>query len=132
MVVSLRNQLGIQFSAPLGSNLWGTRSMPLNLDRNLYLVIANHPAGAYVPEHDVCEMDRGHIVKDIAEDQFSDVAAVIEFNPAEHSSRNVTEDIALEVMQRWADAGEPLQHWQIAFVETHISVQAANEFRRAA
>jgi hypothetical protein len=78
--------------------------MTLNLDRQFYLIITDHKSGAYVPEQNVCEMDRAKVIKDIAEAQYTDVVAVIEFNPAEHSSRDVTESILSETeAMRFAD-----------------------------
>ena len=110
-----------------------TTATPLNLDKTFHLVICNSRTGAYAAERDLCDLDRATTVKDIAEGQFGgDIAAIIEFNPVEGTSRDATEDIASAVMTRWAGNGEPLSDWKLNFVESHIGIQAALSFRRAA
>ena len=102
----------------------------LNLDRQFYLIITDHKSGAYVPEQNVCEMDRAKVIKDIAEAQYTDVVAVIEFNPAEHSSRDVTADIMSEVLAHWEDVrGDDFSQWQIEAIEHHFGVRAANKYQ---
>lgn len=53
-----------------------------------------------------------------------------------HIHDGVTEDISEQVFQRvmtnLADNGEPLTDRQYAFIETHVSMQAAQSFQRAA
>lgn len=101
-------------------------------DRMVYLVICGHKSGPYIPERNIADMDRKSIVADIASGKIDDVLQVIEFNPIEGTSRDVTEDIAHDVMTVWADEGEPLLNWQFEFVEQFIGFRAANSFQRAA
>ena len=77
-------------------------------------------------------MDRATTLRHITEGQFEGLTQVIEINPVECICRDVTEDFALDVMRIWARSGEPLTDWQREYVELHVSVQAANSFRRAA
>jgi len=103
----------------------------LNLDRQLYLVISDHKSGAYIPEQNLCEMDRARVVKDISEAQYTDVVAVIEFNPVEHTSRDVTSEVMSEVLQHWEYVrGEDFSMWMIETVEQHFGVRAANKYRQ--
>lgn len=105
--------------------------MTLNLDRQLYLVITDHKSGAYIPEQNLCEMDRARVIKDIAEAQFTDVVAVIEFNPIERTSRDVTSDIMSEVLAHWEYVREDdFSGWMIDVVEHHFGVRAANKYRQ--
>lgn len=106
--------------------------MPAITDRMIYLVTVAHKGGNYLPERDVSDLDRATTVKDIATGQIEDLVQVIEVNVAEHTSRDVTEDIARDVMNVWANEAEPLADWQYQFVQQHVSVQAALSFRRAA
>jgi hypothetical protein len=101
-------------------------------DHMSYLVVVAHKDGAYLPERKLSDLDRATVIKDIADGQYEGLTQVIEFNPAEGICRDVTEDIAREVMTLWARQGEPLRNWQYEFVELHVSMQAAQSFRRAA
>jgi len=68
---------------------------PLKLDREFTLVICDHKDGPYIPE--VSDLDRTRaamVVKDIADCQYTDVLAVIEFNPVERTCREVTHEYA--------------------------------------
>lgn len=102
----------------------------INLDRMFYLVIRDHRSGAFVPEQDVADLDRASVIKSIAEAQHDDVLAVIEFNPVERTSRIVTEDIALTVIEQWEQRDEAFADWQVDFVEAHFGVSAANRYRK--
>ncbi len=105
----------------------------MNIDRMFYVVITKGQDGLLVEERQLSDMDRATTVKDISEGQFGpDVVKVIEFNPVEHTSRDVTESIASDVCDIWAWRGEELEGWQRDFVETHFSVSKANAMDRRA
>jgi hypothetical protein len=99
-----------------------------------YYVIFCHDQhhGAYAPERNQSDMDYDTTVRQIAAGEFYGVSTIIEFNPAENTSRDVTEDIALVVADRWSVTGEELTDTQIEFIECHLGVSTANSFRRAA
>ena len=77
-------------------------------------------------------MDRKTTIADIASGQIENVVAVYEACEEGPIFRDVTEDIARDVMAIWSDENEPLQDWQHSFVELFVSVTAAASFRRAA
>jgi hypothetical protein len=65
----------------------------LDLDRMFYMVVCNHKDGPLVYERMLADMNRGTVVAHLREGQFDDgVLAVIEFNPAEGTCREVTDD----------------------------------------
>ncbi len=101
-------------------------------DRMAYLVICHSNGAQYVAERDTSDFDRATTIKHIAEGQIENLVQVIELNPAEHTSRDVTEDIAREVMTIWAHQGEPLTFNQYSFVEFHVGTRAARSFLRVA
>jgi hypothetical protein len=101
-------------------------------DRMIYLVICSHKGAAYLHERDLADMDRVTTVQHVAEGQFETLVQVIELNPVEHTSRDVTEDIVSDVANIWAQGGEALTDWQRDFIEQHQGVIAANRYRRAA
>lgn len=106
--------------------------MTINLDKQLFLIICSDKGEHYVAERELCEMDSLNTLKSIAAGEWTDLASVIVFNPVEHICTDVTREFAVQAMSLWANSGEPLTDWQRDFVEQHISVQAANSFRRAA
>lgn len=99
-------------------------------DHMTYIVIEATRFGrtTYIAERDVCDMDRATTIRDIADAQYDRLAQVIEINPVEGTCRDVTEDIAREVMTVFASQGEPLSRWQRDFVEQHVGMQAAASF----
>jgi|ERR1700761_3972566 len=104
--------------------------MPIQ-DRMQYLIIVRSKNGAeYLAERSISDMDRATTVLDISEGQYEymSVLQVIEFNPAEHTSRDVTEDIAKEVVQIWADSDEPINFDQYEFAEMHAGTRVARSF----
>jgi hypothetical protein len=48
------------------------------------------------------------------------------------SVEDISEQVFCKVMSNLADNGEPLTDRQYAFIELHVSMQAAQSFRRAA
>lgn len=72
----------------------------LNLDQEFYIVICDHKSGAYFPETDLAKSTKEALLDDLVAGDYDDPVAVIYFNPAEGHSRDVSEDIAREWMQR--------------------------------
>jgi transcriptional regulator NrdR family protein len=106
--------------------------MPAIADRMIYFCTVATNSGDVVQERSVSDLDRASTVKDIAAGQIEDLVQVIECNVVEGTSRDVTSDIARDVMNIWANEAEPLADWQYVFVEMFVSKQAADSFRRAA
>ncbi len=102
----------------------------MNLDRQSFLIFEADRAGnIWIAEREWSDMDKQTTLEDVASGQFSDLVSVIEFNAFEHTSRDVTEDFAKEVADMWARGGEPLTDTQREFLEFHIGVSFANQFR---
>lgn len=79
--------------------------MAFNSDRSFFSVIAALSGDAYSAERDVSAMSFGQIVKDIADGQIEDVLTVIEFNPVEGWSNDVTADVLAEAFPEKTDTG---------------------------
>lgn len=94
--------------------------MTINLDMMRYIVIADHRSGAFLPERDLCNLDRKTTVQDIATGQIEDVMHVIEWNAAEKTSRDVTDDIMREAAESILDKHRyiDLNDWQRDFVDS--------------
>jgi len=106
--------------------------MPLISDRMIYLVTVAYEDGDYVSPRPLSDLDRATTIKDIASGEIEDLVQVLECNPVEGICRDVTTDIAREVMDVWANNGEPISNRQKNFIELHVSLSAARAFRRAA
>ena len=106
--------------------------MPLISDRMIYLVTTYSKDGNYLVERRLSDLDRKTTIKDIASGEIEDLVQVLECNPVEGICRDVTTDIAREVMDVWANNGEPISNRQKNFIELHVSLSAARAFRMAA
>ena len=95
-------------------------------DQMTYIVIA----GGTLMERRTDELDRKSVIKDIADGQYEDLEQVFEFNPAEHTSREVTEDICREAAQSILDnaSGDRLGDWAQNFVEQTLGLGAVREY----
>jgi hypothetical protein len=97
----------------------------------LYFIIQGHKISPYVAERDVSDMDRATTIRQIAEGQFENLRSVLELDLEKNTARDVTREMAGEVMDRWASEGnEPLSHWRRDFLEMHVGMRAANSFAR--
>lgn len=125
------NSSGSRSESSHPGSVYASHVRGLNLDRMSYLILECDRAGnIWIAEREWADMDRATTVDDIASGQFENLVSVIEFNPVEHGSRDVTEDFASEVAARWAD--EPLNEFRREFIEFHLGVSVANRFAQAA
>jgi hypothetical protein len=78
-------------------------------DVTVYLVLNDHGQfGIAYDETDPAEADRETIIRNFLSGQYSDALRVVAFNTAEGWSRDVSEDIAGEVLERAFDADDNL------------------------
>jgi hypothetical protein len=88
----------------------------------------------YLAERELSEMTSEATLRDMISGEWENVRQVIAISDSDKQSgvwTDVTDIFARACMNAWAQSGEPLTRWQRDFVETHISIQAANSFRRA-
>jgi hypothetical protein len=64
----------------------------------IYIARVAHKSGAYFPETDANATDRKSLIRDIVQGQIEDIEAVFAFDPEEGWARDVTEDIAHELL----------------------------------
>jgi hypothetical protein len=97
--------------------------MPLpNNDADFYLVIEGFgDRGPSFLETDVAQADRDTIVRNLISGQYEDALRVVSFNVAEGWSRDVSEDIAGEVIDRAYDADETLTEGTKRFIDRHVT-----------
>src|ERR1700721_2861936 len=103
------------------------RSGPL--DATLHMIIARHRNGAFAAERNASDLDLESTIADIMTGQIENVERVIAFNPAEAWSREVTEDIAIEIANRIGRDrgmnGAPIQPALRDFIEEHAGLDYA-------
>jgi hypothetical protein len=72
-------------------------------------------------ETDAAESDRETIVRNFISGQYENAIRVVAFNTAEGWSRDVSEDIANEVLDRAYDADETLAEGSKRFIDRHVT-----------
>jgi hypothetical protein len=82
-----------------------------------YLVLDHIGSSAVYPETEEIAADRLVIIRDISQGQYRHPLRVVAFNTAEGWSRDVTEDIARELVDNAVRSGEPLTRSARSFVE---------------
>jgi hypothetical protein len=92
-------------------------------DVTVYLVLNDHGQfGIAYDETDPAEADRETIIRNFLTGQYSDALRVVAFNTAEGWSRDVSEDIAGEVIERAFDADDNLSEDTTASGQPHSPV----------
>jgi hypothetical protein len=108
-----------------------SRLTPLvpNFDVAVHMVLDDFgkPGRAYL-EQDEAQASFGTIVDDLLTGQYSNPVRVVSFNTAEGWSRDVSEDVAREVVRRVVEDGRTLAASSRQFIEAHVD---ADEFARA-
>jgi hypothetical protein len=91
-------------------------------DVTVYLVVNDFGklGKAYV-ETDTAEADRETVIRNFLSGQYSNALRVVAFNTAEGWSRDVSEDIANEVLERAFDADENFSEDTKRFIDRYVS-----------
>jgi hypothetical protein len=74
-------------------------------------------------ETDTSEADRETIVRNFLSGQYNRPLRVVSFNVGEGWCRDVSEDVAIEVLQRAADAELDLPEATMAFIDRHGGIE---------
>jgi hypothetical protein len=89
-------------------------------DVTVYLVLNDHGQFGIAFETDPAEADRETIIRNFLTGQYSNALRVVAFNTAEGWSRDVSEDIAGEVLERAFDADDNLGEDTKRFIDRHV------------
>ena len=84
----------------------------------------SHPWTAFV-ETDIAEADRETALRNFLSGQYSNALRMIALNTAEDWSRDVSEDIADELLQRACDADDNLGEDTKRFIDRHLELPPA-------
>src|SRR5450631_1969161 len=90
-------------------------------DVTVYLVLNDYKTGLAYVETAPAEADRETIIRNFLSGQYSNALRVIAFNAAEGWSRDVSEDIALEILRRAFDADDTLGDDTKRFIDRHVA-----------
>jgi hypothetical protein len=91
-------------------------------DITIYLVLNDHGQfGIAYDETDPAEADHETIIRNFLSGQYSNALRVVAFNTAEGWSRDVSEDIASEVLDRAFDADDNLSEDTKRFIDRHVT-----------
>jgi hypothetical protein len=74
-------------------------------------------------ETDRSEADRETIIRNLITGQYNRPLRVVSFNIGEGWCRDVSEDVAIEVLQRAADAEQDLSEATMAFIDRHSGIE---------
>ena len=72
-------------------------------------------------ETDIAKADREAVIRNFISGQYERAVRVVAFNPAEGWSRDVSEDIAGEVLERAFDADDNLPEDTKRFIDRHVT-----------
>jgi hypothetical protein len=104
-------------------------SLVPNFDVTVHIVLDDFgKAGRAYRETDEAQASFETVVDDLLTGQFSNPVRVVAFNTAEGWSRDVSEDVAREVMRRVVEQGRSLAASSRQFVESYVD---ADELERA-
>jgi hypothetical protein len=91
-------------------------------DVTVYLVLNDHGQfGIAYDETDPARADRETVIRNFLSGQYSNALHVVAFNTAEGWSRDVSEDIAGEVLERAFDADDNLGEDTKRFINRHMT-----------
>ena len=90
---------------------------PQGFDYETYLVVDNIDRVRVYRETVKEQADKETVIRDISDGQYSNPVRVVAFNTAEGWSRDVTEDLAWEMLGRAARNAELLSPAAVAFIE---------------
>jgi hypothetical protein len=98
------------------------RVSELSDDVTVYLVLNDHGQfGIAYDETDPAEADRETIIRNFLTGQYGNALRVVAFNTAEGWSRDVSQDIAGEVLERAFDSDVNLSEDTKRFIDRHMT-----------
>jgi hypothetical protein len=110
------------------------RQAPVASDLSVYVVacrqVVDGKAVVFYRERDTADADHEATIRDIMTGQIDSVHAVFAFNPFEGWSRDVTEDIAIEIAHR-IERSQPVSEDVIDLIERRAGLEYARGLKRA-
>jgi hypothetical protein len=100
---------------------WSPSIVPKLDDREICLVLDDFGGrlGRAWPEADEARTDRNTVIAGLLEGQYSDPVRVVAFNTAEGWSRDVSEEIAIALLEQMAEEGRGVAPLLESFLDRH-------------
>jgi len=103
------------------TSLAASSTVPFGADQTIYLVVDQFgPRGAATRESEIERTDLENILDDLMVGRFHDPIRVVAFNTLEHWSRDISTDIAEEILCRCDSDGRGPPLYLATFLEMHL------------
>jgi hypothetical protein len=97
-----------------------TAPLAPSIDLNTYIVLDEFDEFRVYREVEEADANRDDVIQQISEGQFNRPIRIVSFNAAEGWSRDVTQEIAREMIDRGLRAGETLSPSAVEFIDRVI------------
>jgi hypothetical protein len=96
-------------------------TVPFGADQTIYLVVDHlGERGAADREHNIERPDLENVLADLLGGRFHDPIRVVAFNTLEHWSRDISTDVAREILSRCDSDGLGPPQYLAGFMEMHL------------
>lgn len=110
---------------------WSHDTVPYGADETVYLVVDRLATGAVDRETEIERADPESVITDLLSGQFNDPVRVMAFNTLEHWAKDVSREIAAEIVSRCDIDGLPVPEYLKDFIENQTSESARSTLRFA-
>jgi len=114
----------------MSTSVAASSTVPFGADQTVYLVVdQSGPRGATARESEIERTDLENIVDDLMAGRFHDPIRVVAFNTLEHWSRDISADIAEEILCRCDSESLGPPQYLAGFLEAHLG-RSGQKLRR--
>lgn len=106
-------------------------TVPYGADQTVYLVVDRLVTGAVDRESEIERADVESVISDLLSAQFNDPVRVMAFNTLEHWAKDVSQEIAAEIVSRCDIDGLPVPEYLKDFIENQTDASARSALRFA-
>jgi hypothetical protein len=106
-------------------------TVPYGADQTVYLVVDRLVTGAVDRESEIERADVESVISDLLSGQFNDPVRVMAFNTLEHWAKDVSQEIAAEIVSRCDIDGLPVPEYLKDFIENQTDARTRSALRSA-
>ena len=110
---------------------WSPDTVPYGADETVYLVVDRLATGAVDRETEIERADVESVIRDLLSGQFNDPVRVMAFNTLEHWAKDVSQEIAAEIVSRCDIDGLPVPEYLKDFIENQTDASTRSALRFA-
>lgn len=108
-----------------------SNTVPYGADETVYLVVDRLATGAVDRETEIERADVESVISDLLSGQFNDPVRVMAFNTLEHWAKDVSQEIAAEVVSRCDIDAVPVPEYLKDFIENQTNASTHSARRSA-